>query len=153
MKSIKRIVVGIDFSEYSKKILDYASGLAEQHSAEIVAVNVINKQRIEDVRTAINDEQFSLEIMDKYIESETKRRMLNMADLIGEVVSPKVSIRTVIGSGTPFEEILKVIDEEDAELLVISSRGRTNFQDYMYGTTAEKLFRHSPVSILSLNLN
>ncbi len=72
MKSIKRIVVGIDFSEYSPKILDYASGLAERNSAEIVAVNVINKQRIEDVRTAINDEQFSLEIMDKYIESETK---------------------------------------------------------------------------------
>ncbi len=79
--------------------------------------------------------------------------MLNMADLISEVMSPKVAIRTVIGSGIPFEEILKVIDEEDAELLVISSRGRTNFQDYMYGTTAEKLFRHSPVSILSLNLN
>ena len=153
MKSIKRIVVGIDFSEYSARILDYASGLAERNSAEVVAVNVINKKRIEDVRTAINDEQFSLEIMDKYIESETKRRMLNMADLIGEVMSPQVSIRTVIGSGTPFEEILKVIDEVDAELLVISSRGRTNFQDYMYGTTAEKLFRHSPVSILSLNLN
>ncbi len=153
MKNIKRIVVGIDFSEYSPRVLDYASGVAERSSAEIVAVNVINKRRIEDVRTAINDEQFSLEIMDQYIESETKRRRLNMADLIGEVVAPKVPIRTVIGCGTPFEEILHIIDEEDAELLVISSRGRTNFQDYMYGTTAEKLFRHSPVSILSLNLS
>ena len=152
MKSIKRIVVGIDFSEYSPQILQYASGVAERNSTEIIAVNVINQRRIEDVRTAIDDEQFSLEIMTNYINGETKRRMLNMADLVSEWVSPKVCTRKIIGNGIPFEEILKVVDEEEAELLVISSRGRTNFQDYMYGTTAEKLFRHSPVSILSLNL-
>ena len=102
MKSIKRIVVGIDFSEYSPKMLEYASGVAERNSAEIVAVNVINQRRIEDVRTAINDEQFSLEIMTKFINSETKRRMLNMADLISEWVSPKVSTRTIIANGIPF---------------------------------------------------
>lgn len=152
MKTLKRIVVGIDFSDYSPQILAYASGVAERHAAEIIAVNVINKPRIEDVRTAVNDENFSVEIMEKYIASETKRRMLSMADLISEAISPKVSSRTVIGSGIPFQEILQVVDDEDADLLVISSRGRTNFQDYMYGTTAEKLFRHSPVSVLSLNL-
>jgi PAS domain S-box-containing protein len=48
--------------------------------------------------------------------------------------------------------IIRIVEEEDADLLVINSKGRTNFQDYMYGATSEKIFGHCPVSILSLNL-
>jgi hypothetical protein len=48
--------------------------------------------------------------------------------------------------------VYSLVDEEEADLVVISSKGRTNFQDYMFGTTSEKIFRHCPVSVLSLNL-
>ncbi|MGB3211379.1 MAG: universal stress protein [Desulforhopalus sp.] len=152
MKTIKRIVVGVDFSAYSPEILEYAAGVAERTSAEIVAVNIINKRRIEDIVTAINDQQLYGQVLEKLINDETKRRTKNLNDLISQWVPKQVSARTIIGRGVPFEEILKVVDDENADLLFISSRGRTNFQDYMFGTTAEKIFKHSPVSVLSLNL-
>lgn len=151
MKTIKRVVTGIDFSDYSPQILEYASWIAERCPAEIIAVNVINQRRIKDVRTAINDSHFSAEIVEKFINDEKKKRTQHLAELLRQWVSKKVSSRKMIRTGIPFEEILKVVDEEDAELVVINSRGRTNFQDYMFGTTAEKIFRHSPVCVLSLN--
>ena len=152
MKNIKRIVVGVDFSVYSPKVLEYAAESADRISAEIVAVNVINKRRIEETITATHDEDLFKQILESYVKDETEKRKIKMDDLIDQWVPKTVSFRTIIRSGVPFEEILKVVDEENADLLVISSRGRTDFQDYMFGTTAEKIFRYSPVSVLSLNL-
>ena len=152
MNNIKRIVVGVDFSAYSPRILKYAAESAERMSAEIVAVNVINQRRIKDTITVIHDEKVRKQIMESYVTDETEKRKIKMNSLINSLVPKEVSYRTIIRTGIPFEEILKVVDDEDANFLIISSRGRTNFQDYMFGTTAEKLFRYSPVSVLSLNL-
>ncbi len=90
--------------------------------------------------------------LEKFINDETRKRTVNLGDLINDLVSKQVPTRTIIRRGIPFEEIIKVVHDENADLLVISSKGRTNFENYMFGTTAEKLFRHCPVSILSLNL-
>lgn len=79
-------------------------------------------------------------------------RTVNIDDLFRQYVVKKVAIRTIIRSDVPFEEILQVVTDEEADLVVISSKGRTNFQDYMFGTTSGKIFRHCPVSLLSLNL-
>lgn len=152
MQLIKRIVVGVDFSNYAPMILEYAAGIAERNAAELVAVNVINKARIDDVVAEIDDEKLTKEVMAKFINDEIEKRTVKIGDLLGQWVSKNVVARAVIRSGVPFEEILAVVDEEDADLLVMSSRGRTNFQDFMFGTTAENLFRYCPVSILSLNL-
>lgn len=152
MNSIKRIVVGVDFSSYSTRILEYAAESASRISAEIIAVNVINKQRIEDTLTVIHDKKMSEQIIESYVNDETGKRKNKMDNLIKKWVPESVSYKTVIRPGIPYEEILKVIDDEEADLLIISSRGRTNFQDYMFGTTAEKIFRYCPVSVLSLNL-
>ena len=152
MNNITRIVVGVDFSVYSPKVLKYAAESAERMSAEIVAVNVINQRRIKDTITVIHDEKMCKQIMESYVNDETEKRKIKMNALINSWVPKEVSCRMTIRTGMPFEEILKVIDAENANFLIISSRGRTNFQDYMFGTTAEKLFRYSPVSLLSLNL-
>jgi K+-sensing histidine kinase KdpD len=50
MKSIKRMVVGIDFSIYSERGIEYAAWAAERDFAEIVAVSVINKRQIEHIK-------------------------------------------------------------------------------------------------------
>jgi nucleotide-binding universal stress UspA family protein len=152
MKNIQRIIVCIDFSIYSPEIIEYAAGVAERNSAEIVAVNVINQRLIESLKKEFAVSDFHTFSLDKFIADEIRKRTLNLDDLIKKYVSDNIPTRISIKSGVPYEEILKVVDDENADLLVISSKGRTNFHDYMFGTTAEKIFRHSPVSVLSLNL-
>jgi nucleotide-binding universal stress UspA family protein len=152
MKTIQRIVAAIDFSVYSPEILENAAGIAERHSAEIIAVNIINKRLFESIQKEFDDDHLCVFSLDKFILDETRTRTENLRDLLVKWVPNRVATRIVIRSGVPFEEILKVVDEEDADLIVVNSKGRTNFQDYMYGTTSEKIFAHSPVSILSLNL-
>jgi len=152
MKTIQRIVAAIDFSVYSQKILECAAGVAERNSAEIVAVNIINKRLFQSIQKEFDDDHLCVFSLDKFILDETRNRTKNLQDMLTKWVPKHLPNKIVIRGGVPFEEILKVVDEEDADLIVVNSKGRTNFQDYMYGTTSEKIFTHSPVSILSLNL-
>ena len=152
MKNINKIITGIDFSVYSARIMQYAAGIAERNEAELIAVSVINKHQIDYIKEVCKHEDPGTITLEKFINDETRRRMVNIDDLIRQWVPKKVATRTIIRSGVPFEEILQVVNDEEADLVVISSKGRTNFQDYMFGTTSEKIFRHCPVSLLSLNL-
>lgn len=152
MKNLKKVVVSVDFSLYSTKILEYAAVVAEQNSAEIIAVNVINKRQIESIKEAIKNEKLRTRVLNDFINDQTRKRTKSMDELFNQCISKEVSSKTLITRGVPFEEIIKVVNDENADLLVMSSKGRTSFQDYMFGTTAEKLFRHCPVSVLSLNL-
>jgi len=152
MKTIKRIVVGIDFSTYAQRIMEYGAGIAERNTAELIAVNVINRQQIDYIRTVCKDEDPNVFSLSRFTNDEIARRTHKMDDLIRQCVSTKVSTRPIIMIGVPFEEILDIVDNEHADIVVISSKGRTNFQDYIYGTTSEKIFRHCPVPVLSLNL-
>jgi nucleotide-binding universal stress UspA family protein len=58
----------------------------------------------------------------------------------------------VIKNGTPSEEIIGVAEDNQADLLVIASKGRSNLPDFLFGTTTEKIFRHSTVPVLRVGL-
>jgi len=152
MENISKIIIGIDFSVYSARIMQYAAGIAERNQAELIAVSVINKRQIDYIKEICQHQDPGTITLEKFINDETRRRTVNMEDLFRQWVPKTVTVRTSIRSGVPFEEILQAVDDEEADLVVISSKGRTNFKDFMFGTTSEKIFRHCPVSLLSLNL-
>ncbi len=152
MGNIRKIIVGIDFSIYSARIMEYAGGLAERNQAELIAVSVINKRQIDYIKEVCKHQDPGTITLEKFINDESRRRTVNIEDLVRQWVPKSVATRAVIRNGVPFEELLQAVSDEDGDLVVISSKGRTNFKDYMFGTTSEKIFRHCPVSLLSLNL-
>jgi nucleotide-binding universal stress UspA family protein len=153
MKNLKRIVVGFDFSIFSSRVLEYAASIAERNMAELIIVSVIEQQEIDYIKTVCEQTDSEIITLEKYIDDETRKRTHNAENMIHELVPKIVQTRIIIMIGVPYEEILKVVDTEKADLVVMSSKGRTNFHDYMFGTTSEKTFRHCPVSVLSLNLS
>ncbi|MFT5701775.1 MAG: nucleotide-binding universal stress UspA family protein [Desulforhopalus sp.] len=152
MKNLKRIVVGIDFSIFSSRVLEYASSIAKRNTAQLLIVSVIDQGEIDYVKEVCEHEDPEIITLEKYIDDETTKLTHNLEKMILDLVPKSVSTKPIIMIGVPYEEILKVVDVEKADLVVMSSKGRTNFHDYMFGTTSEKVFRHCPVSVLSLNL-
>jgi nucleotide-binding universal stress UspA family protein len=69
---------------------------------------------------------------------------------MAECGADKDSVRIDIRTGVPFEEILNFVEEEEVDLLVMGPKGRTNLPGFLFGSSAEKLFRHSPVPVLSV---
>ena len=55
-----------------------------------------------------------------------------------------------IDVGIPFESILKAVETEDIDLVVMANKGRGNISRVLFGSAAEKVFRHSPVPVVSV---
>ncbi|MFH1154017.1 MAG: universal stress protein [Pseudomonadota bacterium] len=150
MKHINKVMVCIDLSEYSKANLEYALELAGNSGAEIVVQNVINQRDINAVEmvACYYPDKINLE---RYIETTKKERMESLRRLVMEnFFDQKSGMNFRVDAGYPFEEILKAIDEEKADIVVMGNKGRGNLSRTLFGSAAEKVFRHSPVPVVSV---
>lgn len=156
MISFKKIMVGCDFSEYSKETLAYAASLSEKCQAELIVVNVIN-QRDVDTILKISDKTFDRtvernveKLADDYVKRETEKRTQQIDKLIEEISCPNLNVRKIIRVGVPFHELNREIEVQQADLMVVGPKGRGNLAGVLFGSNAEKLFRHCPVPLLSI---
>jgi len=151
MKRISKIMVACDFSEYSKESLKYAAELAEDLKAYIILTNVINERDVNSVRMAA---MFSGAISEnEFLKDKMESRLERIDELIEEISVSHLPVKKVIKIGIPFRELIQAVKDEGADLVVMGPKGRSNLEDILFGSTAEKMFRHCPVPLLSLREN
>lgn len=158
MITFKKIMVGCDFSEYSKNTLEYAATLADKCQAELIIVTIINRRDVDTIR-AMSDKQFDRvieknldKLADDYVKEKTAKRNQQIENLLGEIACTGLSVKKVIRVGVPFQELIRAIEDEQADLMVVGRKGRTNIAGVLFGSNAEKFFRHCPVPLLSVRL-
>lgn len=148
MGPIKRIMVAIDFSVYSLPSLQYAAQLATGLNAELLLVNVTNERDLYVVRKVSNE--FSEFLYEKYVSQNEKDRKDRLDNLIQAADGGHLTIKSVFRTGVPYEELLKTIEEEKPDLLVMATKGRSNLADTIIGSCAQKMFRRSPIPLLTI---
>jgi nucleotide-binding universal stress UspA family protein len=156
MKDIKKILVGCDFSKYSKNTLAYAAALALKFQAELIIVNVINKREIDTI-LKVAEGQFDRTV-EQYVEKSAKDyvkrvqddRTRQMDKLIDEIGCADITAHKIFRIGVPFQELISAIEDEGANLMVMGQKGRSDLVGVLFGSNAEKVFRRCPIPLLSV---
>jgi nucleotide-binding universal stress UspA family protein len=133
----KRIIVPIDFSDCSRMALEYAAATARAHRSKLTILHVYEEAFIEPYVRAANTEEEADEIM-KEIErvNETKYdEFLKTIDLSG------VEYEKLLKKGIPKTDIVETAMEQQANLIVMGTHGRSGIKHTLIGSTAEEVVR------------
>jgi nucleotide-binding universal stress UspA family protein len=147
MPEVNKILVAICFSDYCPGTFAYATRLATQLQAELVVANIIN---IKDVQAIGRIESMGYSISaEDYVKGVKEERLEELGKMVADSGFPKEKLKTIFKVGHPFEELLKITKEEKVDMVVMGAKGRSNVEHLLVGSVAEKMFRHSPVTVAS----
>jgi len=144
MELIKKILVPIDFSDYSKKALHYTVAFAKQFNAQIYLVYVIEPV----VYPAdLSMGQVAIPQAEIDLSAKSKEELKQLAEIeIGNLLKYYI----IIKNGKPFMEIIETASEIDADLIIISTHGHTGVEHLLFGSTTEKVVRKAPCPVLTI---
>lgn len=147
MSDFKKIMVALGITEYSEGIFNYAAKLASALDSDILVVNVINSRDVEAVRR-VSAMGYNVD-GEHYVDGVRKEREAFLADIVARSGFPEARVRKEVALGNPMDALLRVVLRENPDMVVMGPKGRTDLEHVLVGSVAEKLFRRSPVTVVS----
>jgi nucleotide-binding universal stress UspA family protein len=147
MDHVKKIIVAMAFTSFSEDLLKYAAQLAQLLNAELIIASIINSRDISAVRMVAN---MGYEVnAEHYVEGVKAERMEMLEQLMAKSSFDRKNMRTIFKIGNPTDELLKLIVKENVDMIVMGVKGHSDLEHILVGSVAEKLFRRSPVPVIS----
>lgn len=141
----KKILVPVDGSESTGKVLKSAAGIALE-GTEITIFHVVSPippfiiARADEQIGVITEESFNFG--NQILENATKE----LKEILAGVEGIKTNSGIVMGQAA--EEIVKLAAEGNYDVIVIGSRGLGGFSGFLLGSVSNRVVRHSKTPVL-----
>lgn len=137
---ISKILVPTDGSETAKRLYAYAIELARLTGASIVVMHAFNSPVALRKRGAMALDEFRSSL-------EEEAREL-AADAAQTFQAAGLTVSALVVEGAPAEAILRAIEAEQPDLVILGSRGTGGWPGVYLGSVAERVVRHASVPVL-----
>jgi nucleotide-binding universal stress UspA family protein len=141
---IQKILWPTDLSGSAKQALNYVQSITEKYQAEIHVMYVI--EDIAHHRGLYGN--FTQDHIEKIVEWENEKAKERLDDICFKYLEGCPLYVKHIDVGDPAEEILKLIDKESVDMVIISTKGTGGI--FAFGSVAEKVVKNSPVPVVTI---
>lgn len=140
-----KILLPVDLSESSPKIVPFVTVIAEKFDSKI---HILFVARVFQYFAGIYVPHPSIDKFENEI-AEGARKSLK--EFTRKYFKNPESITTAVVKGDAAEQIIKYIEEQGIDLLIMGTHGRKGLDKVIFGSVAEKLSKTTPVPIMLVN--
>ncbi len=142
---MKKILVPVDGSAASRKAAEKAIEAAKEKSAELTFIYVVNNPDV------MSDGQYGIRTRDEILNlraftEETGRKFLEK--FVSELETGDLAVKKEVVSGQPDEEIVKLANEGEFDLIVMGRRGFSKIKRFFVGSVTQRVISDAPCPVL-----
>lgn len=137
---MKSVLVPIDFSPASEKALVYAQVLCKEFGAKLTVLHVVEPIPEVTARSAM------LVMESDKVVGRSKKHLEEVLHALG--LGAGLVEKALVRVGRSYFEITEAARTLKADLIVISTHGRTGLKHVLLGSTAERVVRYAPCPVL-----
>ncbi|MGD2125988.1 MAG: universal stress protein [Desulfobacteraceae bacterium] len=141
---MKKILWPTDLSGSAEKALDYVTSLSEKFQTEVHVLYVIEELGYHEPWYG----EFDRSHIDKIHDWERKTAQKRLDEVCEQHLQGCPLYIKHIAIGDPTQEILKLINQEKVDMVVMASHGRKG--NFRFGSVAEKVLKNSPVPVVTI---
>jgi nucleotide-binding universal stress UspA family protein len=135
----KRILVTLDGSTTAESALPHAVAHAQRFQAELILLRVVEPlQQPSTLRTAgKRAEQVIQELARDYLER-----------IAADVRAENTALQVAIVTGRPYREVVRFAENNQVDLIVMSTRGQSGVSRWLLGSVSDRVARGASVPVL-----
>jgi nucleotide-binding universal stress UspA family protein len=138
--TIQHVLVPVDFSPYAEHALEYAVALAKTLHARLTLLHVIEPLPLSRDAT--------IAFPHAYLQELESTAQHQLEQVLARAQEAGLHATTAIVHGVPFQGIVDAAREQQADLIVMGTHGRTGLRHVLVGSVAEKVVRLAPCPVL-----
>ena len=139
----KRILVPLDGSKLSEAVISHVEGIAKGLNCEIVLLHVI-PMPVPAFDTPVSPFEHNL-LRDQ--ENDAKRYLKEMC---AKIEMDQARVTYLVREGDVTETILETANVMQADLIAMSTHGRSGALRWLLGSVTDRIVRHSPIPVLAI---
>jgi nucleotide-binding universal stress UspA family protein len=137
------VLLPTDGSESMESVVDHAIELAKAHDATLHALYVANTASLSDLPMESSWENVSAALR--------KQGQAAIEDV--EAKAGDLLVESTILEGSPSKEIVDYAEENDIDVVVMGTHGRSGVDRLLLGSVAERVLRSSPAPVLAIRID
>ena len=140
----KRILVPLDGSQIAECVIPHIKAIARNSSTEVELISVVEPIDI-PTRGKIAFSEDDLKSIDAEAKQEAHKYLTHIVKRLSRA---DVNARPVVITGKPAESLIDYAGNNDIDLIIMATHGRSGLTRWFFGSIAEKLMRAVEIPIL-----
>lgn len=134
----KKIAIALEFSDKDEKLISYAIGQAQKDSSFLL-IHVVESASARFMGNEADD-------------LETRKDQQHLDKYIQQLKERNFHAEGVLGFQNRTNEIVRIVKENQADMLVIGAHGHTGIKDWLYGQTIDSVRHKLKIPVLVVNV-